>query len=499
MPPSGYLTVSGINAGLNHLVGTYPSLCTLIPLPEASVEGRAIRAVKIAAGTASSRRGVLLIGGTHARELVNPDMLMSLALTLCKAYTDGTSLTFGPKVYTAGTVKLILETLDVFILPLLNPDGRAYAQAPNGYAMWRKNRRVNVGSSCLGVDLNRNFDFLHASGIGTSTDPCTDIFNGPNAFSEPETRNVGWLLDTYPRVRGLIDVHSYKQKIYHPWGDDTEQTTDPNQNFQNHTFDGLRGNPADTIYSEYIPADDRDWLVDAGTQMSDAIKEVRGTVYGVEPAVQLYPTSGTSKDYSYSRHFVDTSKAKVYAYTVETGLEFQPPYSEAVEIIKEVSAGLVQFCISVMCLVDAAAAGTDTSLEALRQIRDNVITRSRTGRHYLAALDKHAAELVQVLGADAKLRERAARALDGLHRVVEPGGGKGKLSKEIVADLDGLAGSVASRPRISDRLADALRQVRGDLPEFAGRSISEGLAELDKRRAHEPSSEATRSQLSSSG
>jgi murein tripeptide amidase MpaA len=486
MPPSGYLTVSGIHAGLNYLGNTYPSLCTPIPLPEASVEGSPIRAVKLAAGITTDRRGVLLIGGTHARELVNPDLLLSLALKLCQAYTAGSSLAFGPKVYEAGTVKLILEALDLFVLPLLNPDGRAYVQSPNGYAMWRKNRRVNAGNSCLGVDLNRNYDFLHSSGIGTSANPCDDVFRGPNAFSEPETRNVRWLLDTYPRIRGVIDVHSFKQKIYHPWGDDSEQTTEPNQNFQNPAFDGLRGNPADTIYSEYIPSGDRDWFVDAGTRMSNAIKEVGGTVYGVEPAVQLYPTSGTSKDYSYGRHFVDTGKANVYAYTVETGLEFQPPYTEALEIIKEVSAGLVQFCISVLCIVDAAAAGTGMSLDALRQIRDDVIRRSATGRQYLTLLDRHGAELVEVLGADDELRERAARALDGLHRAIEPGGGKGKLSQHVVAELDDLAHTLAARPGISRPLADALGHVRADLPAFRGRSVSEGLAELDRRGPREP-------------
>src|SRR5215207_6187269 len=99
MPPTGYLTVSGIAAGLNHLTTTYPSLCSPVQLPEPSVEGRPVRAVKLAAGTATNRRGVLLIGGTHARELVNPDMLLSLALKLCQAYTAGTSVAFGPKVF----------------------------------------------------------------------------------------------------------------------------------------------------------------------------------------------------------------------------------------------------------------------------------------------------------------------------------------------------------------------------------------------------------------
>jgi len=65
----------------------------------------------------AERRGVLYIGGTHARELVNPDLVLSLALKLCQSYTGNSDLVFGPKAYPSGTVKLILESLDVLQTP----------------------------------------------------------------------------------------------------------------------------------------------------------------------------------------------------------------------------------------------------------------------------------------------------------------------------------------------------------------------------------------------
>ena len=85
MPPSGYLTTAGIESCLQYLATTYPSICQLTVLPETSVEGRTSRAIKIGKGSGSNRRGVLFIGGAHARELVNPDMLASLALRICQA------------------------------------------------------------------------------------------------------------------------------------------------------------------------------------------------------------------------------------------------------------------------------------------------------------------------------------------------------------------------------------------------------------------------------
>ena len=51
--------------------------------------------------------------------------------------------------------------------------------------MWRKNRKPNQGSKCVGVDLNRNFD--KAFGTASSKNPCDEDYRGTEAFSEPET------------------------------------------------------------------------------------------------------------------------------------------------------------------------------------------------------------------------------------------------------------------------------------------------------------------------
>src|SRR5262249_3951659 len=166
------------------------------------------------------------------------------------------------------------------------------------------------------------------------------------AFSEPETRNVRSLLDSYPNIECMIDVHSFSELVLHPWGDDENQTADPAQNFMNAAYNGLRGTVGDAVYKEDIPQADRDWFVTTGNRVRDAVATVRGRVYTVEQGVLLYPTSGTAHDYAYSRHFVDVTKRRVYAYTLETGQQFQPPYSEALNIITEVSAGLIEFCVA---------------------------------------------------------------------------------------------------------------------------------------------------------
>lgn len=422
---SGYLTTPMIEATTAYLAARYPGFCTLIRLPETSVEGRAIHALRIHRG--GDARGVLLLGGVHARELINPDLLASWVVKLCHAYANGDGIAFNLKAYDAGTVKFLVEGLDLFVVPLVNPDGRVFVQAPGGDRMWRKNRSANTGQPCRGVDLNRNYDFLHSSGIGTSASACSDVFRGPSAFSEPETRNVRWLLDTHPRITGLLDIHSYGDLILYPWGDDDNQTTDPSQNFT--VPNPSRGIPGDTVYREYIPADDQRWYVDTGARMRGAMAQVRGRFYTVLQSIGLYPTTATIDDYAYARHSVDTAKRKVLAYTYETSAKptgndylgaFQPPYAEAQKVMLDAGPGIVEFCLAVMCVAEALlnSPGARSRLVKLRVLRDRLVELP-AGRELNARLQHATPTLLATLAADSRLRTRAAAALDRVAALAE--------------------------------------------------------------------------------
>jgi murein tripeptide amidase MpaA len=272
-----------------------------------------------------------------------------------------------------------VDTLDVVVFPQANPDGRHHSMTVD--PMWRKNRRpADPGQHCAGgggsgpgVDLNRNYDFLWDytstfspnAPVRTSTDPCEEIYRGPSAASEPETTNVTWLLDRHGSVTHFIDVHSFGEDILYNWGDDDDQTTDPSMNFHNPTYDGRRGVPDSTPdndpakpdapkYREFIPAADLTEAIALGTTMRDAIQAAHGRQYSVKSAVGLYPTSGTSDDWAYSRSFLDPARGKVLGYTIEWGPQrasipksFHPNYPDMVPIIEEITAALLAFCSSV--------------------------------------------------------------------------------------------------------------------------------------------------------
>jgi len=366
-----YLNVIEVESALAVAASApYAGFTQLITLPNLTWEGRQCRAIKIAGGSGGSRPGVYFLGGVHAREWGSADILINFVEQLEQAYLNGTSLTFGTRTFSGSDIQTIVNTLDIVVFPQANPDGRNHSMSSE--PLWRKNRRIAAPNSgaCTGVDLNRNYDFLWnfpayfnvpASGIQDSTDPCDyQLYNGPSAFSEPESQNAKWIFDNFPNVGFFVDLHSYSEDILYSWGDDQDQTADPNLNFRNPAFNGTRGVRGDT-YGEFIPANDLSTAVDLANAFHDGIQAFRGKNYTVKSAYDLYPTAGTSDDYAYSRHFVDPGKQNVISYTLEWGQEFQPPYAEMQNIIQEITCGLLEFCLKVRKTITDCAVITDRS------------------------------------------------------------------------------------------------------------------------------------------
>lgn len=344
---------------INETLATrFPSLLERIGL-EDSREGRPITALRISAGDAPDRRGVLLVGGTHARELLNPDALVDLVIGLLTHYFEETDWVLGGRRWDADTLRATMHALDIYVLANANPDGREHVFDVN--RMWRKNRAPLTGTSCVGVDLNRSFDLLWgvqtrspSGAFTTSTSPCADVYVGPGVFSEPEARNVATLLDDHA-IEALIDVHSFSELILHPWGHAPNQTTDPTQRFPLVDTSSWTVLPDDAPeYLEYVPPADLERFETVGDAAAEAIRDVRGRAYTVQPGTALYPTTGTTSDYAYARHVADPGKRKVYGFTFETGpwtgdaLEsFQPPFPEADRIMEEAISGLLSVLHSV--------------------------------------------------------------------------------------------------------------------------------------------------------
>lgn len=152
-----YWTSEEIDTYSRHLAATYPHLVTREVIAR-SFNGRDIFALKISSGGFGRKPIIFMDGGMHAREWVSQ---ASVVYLLNRMIED------------AATSAELLQNVDWIIIPNLNPglitsfrfkllsstyncfaDG--YSWSYNNDRMWRKNRN-QINSTCLGVDLNRNF------------------------------------------------------------------------------------------------------------------------------------------------------------------------------------------------------------------------------------------------------------------------------------------------------------------------------------------------------
>ena len=339
---------------------TRPDLCSRIRLSN-SIEGRPIYALRLRAGGGGHRRGILIVGGMHARELINPDAIIELAYDLAQAYACQTVLTYGGAEWSALDVRVMMETLDIWMLPCANPDGRNHVMKPGGVWFWRMNRRDNPGTPCDGVDVNRNCDFMwRVIGPTTVCNPCSNTqgFVGSLPFSEPESQNIHLLCDAH-KINVFVDVHSFSGFVLYPWGHAPTQTTQMFPRFTELNFGFCR--PLDPPgHREYMsPADQLRYQTVAG-RVADTIRAVRGSNYVLKTIYEVYngTTTGTSSDYVYSRHIANSALQKTFAFAFETGPaipgndreSFQPADPEPIKL--DTKAGLVSLIFQSVCAIE---------------------------------------------------------------------------------------------------------------------------------------------------
>lgn len=143
---------------------------------------------------------ILFSFGEHAREFFPVEsmlfFLMDTMNSLRKSSAKKTAALF------------MLNNVDLFLLPLVNPDGRLYIEKTSNYC-WR-------GTS-TGVDLNRNFAW-EFGGPGSSALQTDEEYRGPYALSEPEAK---FMEDVASRFTFdvFISFHSGIRQIFIPFSD----------------------------------------------------------------------------------------------------------------------------------------------------------------------------------------------------------------------------------------------------------------------------------------
>jgi murein tripeptide amidase MpaA len=475
-----YRTIAQLDAAMDALVKARPDLCTRVALYN-SVEGRPIHALRLRAGGGANRRGILIAGGMHARELMNPDAIIELAFDLAEAYANENGLAYGGAEWSAFDVRIMMETLDIWLLPCTNPDGRNVVMTTDW--SWRKNRRDNPGTTCDGVDPNRNCDFLwRVVGPQTSCDPCSAAFVGSLPFSEPEADNIRLLCDTR-RIDVFVDVHSFSEFVLSPWGHAPTQTTQPLPNFTSLPFGFCR-----PLYppghQEYMSPSDQLKYQTVLTRVADAIRAVRGRNYVLKTIYQVYngTTTGTSTDYVYSRHILNPAVRKTYGFSFETGpntgndrLSFQPNDPEPVK--NDTKAGLVALIQQSVCAIEFIGETLQAgSVQSIREARDELLVSTEKGRGWIEVVTSVQTELLGIVLSDRALTRQAIRLLARVQKLAAKRG-KAIVSARDVADgmefLD-LLKSRVRRPDVREAISTASRQLK----KAAGQTVEANLKRL---------------------
>jgi carboxypeptidase T len=146
---------------------------------------------------------MILMGLHHAREHLSSEIAIMFVEHL-----------LGNKSIPA--IAELLDKRDLWILPMVNPDGGEFDIKTGVYQYWRKNRRNN-GDFSFGVDLNRNYGFQWGTG-GSSKFGFADTFMGKQPFSEPETQAVRDFIKNLPNVKVLLSLHTFSELVLYPWG-----------------------------------------------------------------------------------------------------------------------------------------------------------------------------------------------------------------------------------------------------------------------------------------
>ncbi|XP_014234510.1 carboxypeptidase B-like [Trichogramma pretiosum] len=273
---------------LRHLKALHNDTMDLFSIGK-SYEGRDIWAVKISKSiSARARKPIMLIdAGIHAREWIAP----TTALYAVHQLVDKPHNSY------------IFDQMDVYVIPVLNPDGYEFTHYNRTTRLWRKTMSGMSKKICMGVDANRNFDYQWMS-VGASPYACSSQYAGSRPFSEPETRALrDFILSRRGLIKVYLTLHSYGNYMLFPWGFTSELP--PNE-----------------------PV-----LRCAAELAESALARVRGTRYKIGSSTNvLYAAAGGSDDWAMGVAGVDL------VYTIELpggSYKFTPPTSEILPVGQE--------------------------------------------------------------------------------------------------------------------------------------------------------------------
>ncbi|XP_031237288.1 carboxypeptidase A5 isoform X2 [Mastomys coucha] len=273
-----------IYSWIDNFVAEHSNLVSKIHIGK-SFENRSILVLKFSTG-GPNRTAIWIDTGIHSREWITHATGIWISQEIVNAYDKDHVL------------KKVLNTMDIFIEIVTNPDGFAFTHSMN--RLWRKNKSSQPGIVCIGVDLNRNWK-TGFGGNGSNKNPCSETYRGPAPESEPEVAAIVDFITGHGNFKAMISIHSYSQMVMYPYGHSLEPVPNHEELFnlakdavqalyQVHGIQYIYGSISTTLYS--ASGITVDWAYDSGIKYAFSF-ELRDTgQYGfLLPASQIVPTA----------------------------------------------------------------------------------------------------------------------------------------------------------------------------------------------------------------
>jgi carboxypeptidase T len=259
---------------IDDAVAAHPEIAMKFSIGK-SYEGRDIWGIKISDNVAvdENEPEVFFHGLTHARERLSNEM----ALYVIGVLTDGYD--------TDPRIKAIVDSREIWIVPMLNPDGAEYDMSGGHWHTWRKNRQPIPNSTEIGVDLNRNWGYMWGCCGAGSPNPASDTYRGWAPEVAPEVQAYEHFIDSRvvdgrQQIRASISWHTAARKVLWPYS---------------YT---RRDSPPDMSHDDHL----------AFAALGQRLAALNG--YTAEQGSDMYIVDGDGDDWAYHRY-------RIFAYTFE--------------------------------------------------------------------------------------------------------------------------------------------------------------------------------------
>jgi carboxypeptidase T len=269
-----YHTYAENKAFIDSTVAAHPGIARRFNIGR-SYQGRKIWGIKISdnATTDENEPEIFVNAEIHARERATNELALNMIATLTDNYGGSDAL--------SQRVTDIVNSREIWIVPMVNVDGAEFDISGGRWHRWRKNRQPIPGSTEIGIDLNRQFGYMWNCCGGSSSNPASDTYHGPSAWYAPEARRYRNFVNSrvvggQQQIKVLLSLHSAGGLVLWPYSY-TKADVPPE-----------------------MPQDDHDAFVALGRDLA----ALNG--YKPEQGSDLYIVDGDQDDWAYHEHGIFT-------------------------------------------------------------------------------------------------------------------------------------------------------------------------------------------------